>query len=58
MSEENHPSFIERKRPAVEGLIEDLIGPTARLDQLISSIPPLAVEEEPISDRNDSRTFQ
>ncbi len=32
-------SFINRKRPAVEGLVEDLLGPTSQLDELISGNP-------------------
>lgn len=32
-------SFINRKRPAVEGLVEDLLGPTSQLDEVISGNP-------------------
>lgn len=34
-----HNSFIDRKRPAVEGLVEDLLGPSGQLDKLISGNP-------------------
>jgi hypothetical protein len=36
---EKRDSFINRKRPAVEGLVEDLIGPSSQLDELISGNP-------------------
>lgn len=44
---ENHPeegSFVNRKRPAVEGLIEDILGPRAQLDEMISQKPWLNLE--------------
>lgn len=57
MNEESQ-SFVNRKRPAVEGLIEDIIGPTARLDQLISSIPPIVDEKEGALDSVNDHPFQ
>ncbi len=36
---ERHESFINRKRPAIEGLVEDLLGPASQLDELISGNP-------------------
>lgn len=34
-----HLSFIARKRPAVEGLIEDILGPTSQLNEIMSNAP-------------------
>ncbi|HBF37340.1 MAG TPA: hypothetical protein DDW50_08460 [Firmicutes bacterium] len=34
-----HESFINRKRPAMEGLIEHLIGPTTLMDQVMGGKP-------------------
>lgn len=33
-----HDSFINRKRPAVEGQVEELLGPASQLDELISGV--------------------
>lgn len=34
-----HESFINRKRPAMEGLIQHIIGPTTLLDQALGGKP-------------------
>ncbi|MGE5581951.1 MAG: hypothetical protein ACM3X9_05365 [Bacillota bacterium] len=38
-------SFINRKRPALEGLIEDILGPASVLDQTLGGKPVFPVEE-------------
>lgn len=44
---EDKRSLIDRKRPVVEGLIEDLLGPASLLDEIISSNPvPLVMDGE------------
>lgn len=40
--EEHHEegkSLLDRKRPVVEGLIEDILGPASQLDEFISRHP-------------------
>jgi hypothetical protein len=34
-------SFIERKRPTVENLVEDVMGPAGQLDELVLGKPPV-----------------
>lgn len=41
-------SFINRKRPAVEGQVEDFLGPAGQMDELISGNPL------PNSDKKDT----
>ncbi len=38
-------SFINRKRPAFEGLVQDLIGPSALLDEKLAGKPVFPNEE-------------
>ncbi len=53
---EKHDSFINRKRPAVEGLVEDLIGPSSQLDELISGNPmPKQIQTKNKSERKLSK---
>ena len=40
-----HDSFINRKRPAMEGLIEDLLGPAALMDQVMGGKPDFPTRE-------------
>lgn len=35
----DHESFINRKRPAMEGLVQHLIGPTTIMDQVLGGKP-------------------
>ncbi len=41
----DHESFINRKRPAMEGIVQDLIGPTTLLDQVIGGKPVFLSKE-------------
>jgi hypothetical protein len=47
-----HESFINRKRPAMEGLVQHLIGPTTLMDQVLGGklIIPDQNEFEPNAD--------
>ncbi len=49
-------SFINRKRPAVEGLVEDLLGPASQLDELISGNPLPGNEATKAGNEDDSRS--
>ena len=40
-----HESFINRKRPAMEGLVQHLIGPTTLMDQVIGGKPDFPTRE-------------
>lgn len=47
-------SFINRKRPAMEGLVQHIIGPTSFLDQALGGKPVFPEQEnefEPDADR-------
>ena len=44
-SKSDHESFINRKRPAMEGIVEHLIGPTTLLDQVIGGKPVFSSKE-------------
>ncbi|MGE5605375.1 MAG: hypothetical protein ACM3YE_06765 [Bacteroidota bacterium] len=46
-------SFINRKRPAVEGLIEDFLGPVGQLDEIISGNPLPFAKEAKAEDEDD-----
>ncbi len=55
MAEQNEESgsFIDRKRPAMEGLIQDLLGPVSRLDEIVLGKPvpsESAIMEETIQE--------
>lgn len=40
-----HESFIDRKRPAMEGLVQHLIGPTTLMDQVMGGKPDFPTRE-------------
>jgi hypothetical protein len=40
-----HESFINRKRPAMEGLVEHIIGPTTHLDPVLGGKPVFPEQE-------------
>jgi hypothetical protein len=40
-----HESFINRKRPALEGLVQHIIGPTTILDQALGGKPVFPNQE-------------
>jgi hypothetical protein len=40
-----HESFINRKRPALEGLVQDILGPTSILDQALWGKPVFPDQE-------------
>lgn len=41
----DHESFTNRKRPAMEGIVQHLIGPTTLLDQVIGGKPVFPSKE-------------
>ena len=41
----DHESFVNRKRPAMEGIVQHLIGPTTLLDQVIGGKPYFPKQE-------------
>ena len=45
--------FLNRKRAAVENLVEDVYGPFAQLDELVLGKPPLNDEQSKDSDNPD-----
>lgn len=47
-------SFINRKRPAVESLVEDWLGPASRLDELIIGKPLPVAKETEAADEEDA----
>jgi hypothetical protein len=45
LTENSKESFINRKRPAVEDLVQDFLGPAAQLDGVLSKGPPIPDDE-------------
>lgn len=54
LKEKWEESFINRKRPAVEGLVEDFLGPAAQLDDALSR-EPLFPGEEPLTENPEKK---
>jgi hypothetical protein len=48
-----HESFINRKRPAMEGLVQHLIGPAALLDQTLAGKPIIPNAEDELEPNID-----
>lgn len=56
---DKHNSFINRKRPAVEDQVEDLLGPSSQLDELISGNPlPNKSQTEVEDEKNPHSEFK
>ncbi len=50
---EKQDSFFNRKRPAIEGLVEDLLGPASQIDELISGNPLPVAKSTKVEDEAD-----
>lgn len=46
-------SFINRKRPAIESQVEDLLGPASQLDEFISGTPLPTAQETKAGDEEE-----
>jgi hypothetical protein len=58
LKENSKESFINRKRPAVENLVQDFLGPAAQLDGVLSKGPPVPEDESKPEDNYDPKKNQ